>query len=179
MLKVPIATPHEFDHFQEEVSEITEAEKKALNERRNKRQHDRPAPSEPRIISELGIGVIDPPHTHSRSRQQAGHIHSRKKMQASKCKGIVTESEHDRPRKKAKTSQEGLNEDILNMSSEASKNEIIFLKTRIMAFNTTGKEKLLSFHRDVGGEGFSGGNVQGSSGENVQGTSGGDVQGSS
>ncbi|KAI3808063.1 hypothetical protein L1987_24004 [Smallanthus sonchifolius] len=52
----------------------------------------------------------------------------------SKGKGIAQESEHDYPWKKHKSRQEGLDEDILNMLSEASRNEISFLKTQVMSF---------------------------------------------
>ncbi|KAI3744292.1 hypothetical protein L1987_57369 [Smallanthus sonchifolius] len=100
----------------EAVPDITEEERKALNERRMMRRHERQAPYGP-----------------LRSRQQPGEIHSRKKMM-SKDKVIAIESEYDRPRKKANHSQEGLDKDILNLLSEAAKREINFLKKQIMAF---------------------------------------------
>ncbi|KAI3808060.1 hypothetical protein L1987_24001 [Smallanthus sonchifolius] len=49
-------------------------------------------------------------------------------------KGVAQVSEHDYPKKKHKSTLEGLDEDILNMLSEASRNEISFLKTQVMSF---------------------------------------------
>ncbi|KAI3808061.1 hypothetical protein L1987_24002 [Smallanthus sonchifolius] len=51
-----------------------------------------------------------------------------------KGKGIAQESKHDYQRKNHKSRQEGFDEDILNMLSEASQNEISFLKTQVMSF---------------------------------------------
>ncbi|KAI3744291.1 hypothetical protein L1987_57368 [Smallanthus sonchifolius] len=128
----------------EAVPDVTEVERKALNERRMKRRHERQAPSGPQIKSESISGEADPsrprptrarsaPPAQSGSRQQPSEIHSREKM-TSKEKVIALESEHDIPRKKAKHSQERLDEDILNMLNVATKREINFLKTQIMAF---------------------------------------------
>ncbi|KAI3783407.1 hypothetical protein L1987_42488 [Smallanthus sonchifolius] len=100
----------------EELPEIIEAEKKALNGRRMKRRHERQTPS--------GVQI---------RRQQSVDIHARKKIM-SKSKGIDLESKHDRPKKKHKPSQQVLDEDILNMLSEATKNETSLLKAEVMAF---------------------------------------------
>ncbi|KAI3826887.1 hypothetical protein L1987_00947 [Smallanthus sonchifolius] len=68
------------------------------------------------------------------SRQHPREVHLRKKMMARKGKRIALESEHDRPKKRTKHSQEGLDDDIMNMMSEAAKREISYLKTQVMAF---------------------------------------------
>ncbi|KAI3819797.1 hypothetical protein L1987_13649 [Smallanthus sonchifolius] len=55
-------------------------------------------------------------------------------MIASKGKGKTVEQEQERPRKKAKHSQVGMDEDILHMLSEAAKREIGYLISQVIRF---------------------------------------------
>ncbi|KAI3810592.1 hypothetical protein L1987_20213 [Smallanthus sonchifolius] len=119
------------------------SERHALNEQRLKRRHERQAPSVIQIRSEARDGENDTSRTQatgarpslsaeSGSRQESKEIHSRRKMM-SEGKGIVQELESGCPRKKQRTTQEGLDEDILNMLSEASRYETSIMRSQIMA----------------------------------------------
>ncbi|KAI3810591.1 hypothetical protein L1987_20212 [Smallanthus sonchifolius] len=123
--------------------EITWEERHAINEQRLKRRHESQAPSVIQIRSEARGGENDTSRTQPTgtrpplsaepgSRQESKEIHLRRKLM-SKGKGIVQELESDHPRKKQRTTQEGLDEDILNMISEASRYETSIMRSQIMA----------------------------------------------
>ncbi|KAI3786505.1 hypothetical protein L1987_40242 [Smallanthus sonchifolius] len=159
------------------LPEITEEEKKSLYERRMKRRHDRPPQLDVKIKGDSGSVESDPSRPKpigarlppcAKSGQATTRRSSFQTKMMSKGNGIAQDSEHDHPRKKHKSGQEGLDEDILNLLSEASRNEIGFLKTQGMVnisqetswddlFDYTG------FQRDVGNGGGSAG------GEDIQG----------
>ncbi|KAI3807328.1 hypothetical protein L1987_23254 [Smallanthus sonchifolius] len=124
------------------ILEITREQRHALNEQRLKMRHERPPQSGIHIRSEASggeressrrqpTGARPPASTQSGSRQECREINSRKKMM-SKGKGVAQYSESDTPSKKQKTTQEGLDEDILNLLSEASRNETSLLRSQIM-----------------------------------------------
>ncbi|KAI3810590.1 hypothetical protein L1987_20211 [Smallanthus sonchifolius] len=91
-----------------------------------------------------------PPSAESGSRQESREIHLRRKMM-SKGKVIVQEFESERPRKKQRIRQEGLDEDILNMLSEASRNESSIMRSQIMALKEReeNREKEVTKHRGM------------------------------
>ncbi|KAI3824925.1 hypothetical protein L1987_06398 [Smallanthus sonchifolius] len=108
------------------------------------------------------------PSTQPGSRHESKDIRSRKKMMSIR-KGVAQESESEHPRMKQKTGQEGLDEDVLNMLSEASRNESSILRSQIMALKEKDENReqgetdldelfdFLGFQGDVGGRGGFGG----------------------
>ncbi|KAI3774108.1 hypothetical protein L1987_48651 [Smallanthus sonchifolius] len=120
-----------------------------------KKKHDRQATLEPRLFTKpeeeedatvrqiIRTRARSPPPTQSGSSSHPQQIYSRKIMLAGKGKAIEQETEHERSSKKAKQSQEGLDEDILNMINKATANEISWLK---------GWEDLIDFNVGEGAE---------------------------